>query len=95
MAGGGERIRRRVLYRGHVQGVCFRMTAVDISHGHAVGGYVRNLPDGDVELEAEGETAAVEAFLAAVAKHFHAHIHQSQQSAVAPRGDELRFEIRY
>lgn len=57
------RERRRVHYAGHVQGVGFRYTARRIAEGYAVGGYVRNLPDGGVELVAEGEAAEVESFL--------------------------------
>ena len=58
---------KRVLYSGRVQGVGFRATAQDTAAGFPVGGYVRNLPGGDVELVAEGEPDAVEGFLAALA----------------------------
>lgn len=55
-----------VYYSGRVQGVGFRATAAGIAGRFAVAGWVRNLPDGRVELLAEGEPAAVEGFLAAV-----------------------------
>jgi acylphosphatase len=58
---------KRVLYSGRVQGVGFRATARHVAAGFPVSGYVRNLPGGDVELVAEGEPAAVDAFLAALA----------------------------
>jgi acylphosphatase len=58
--------RCRVLYRGTVQGVGFRWRAVDAARGRAVTGYVKNLPDGRVELVAEGERAEVERLLEAV-----------------------------
>jgi acylphosphatase len=57
---------RLVYYSGRVQGVGFRATAAGIAWRFAVAGWVRNLPDGRVELLAEGEPAAVLAFLAAV-----------------------------
>jgi acylphosphatase len=60
------RERRRVHYSGRVQGVGFRYTAQRLATGFPVTGYVRNLPDGRVELVAEGEPAALDAFLAAV-----------------------------
>lgn len=87
--------RKRVIYTGHVQGVCFRMTAVDIAQGRPVVGYVRNLRDGSVELEAEGAADAVQAFLGAVEQHFSGHIRGASITAVAARGDEDTFEIRY
>jgi acylphosphatase len=56
-----------VYYSGHVQGVGFRAAAASIARHHpAVRGWVRNLPDGRVELLADGPAEAVEAFLAAV-----------------------------
>jgi acylphosphatase len=56
----------RVYYSGMVQGVGFRATAASIARRHAVRGWVRNLPDGRVELLADGAREAVEAFLADV-----------------------------
>jgi acylphosphatase len=59
---------KRVTYSGRVQGVGFRYTAQHLAAGYpGVAGFVRNLPSGGVELVAEGPTAEVEAFLAAVA----------------------------
>ena len=58
--------RVRVIYSGTVQHVGFRWRAIDASHGIAVTGFVRNLPDGNVELVAEGARAEVERLLAAV-----------------------------
>lgn len=58
--------RRRVVYSGHVQGVGFRFTCLELSRDHDVVGHVRNLPDGQVELVVEGRASEVDAFLAAV-----------------------------
>ena len=52
--------RRRVLYSGQVQGVGFRATCRWLAGGFDIVGYVRNLPDGRVEVVAEGEAAAVQ-----------------------------------
>ncbi|MBU0717301.1 MAG: acylphosphatase [Planctomycetes bacterium] len=49
-------VRRRVLYSGHVQGVGFRCTTRAVAGSLEVTGFVRNLPDGRVELVAEGTT---------------------------------------
>jgi acylphosphatase len=61
---GRERV--EVRYTGDVQGVGFRWRATHCAEGRGVDGWVRNLPDGSVELVAEGPRAAVEAFLAAI-----------------------------
>lgn len=52
-----------VLYSGRVQGVGFRATVRRIACGYDVTGIVRNLPDGRVEMIAEGTRAELKAFL--------------------------------
>lgn len=53
-----------VTLSGRVQGVGFRYTVLRIAARYAVAGTVRNLSAGErVEIDAEGEPAAVEAFL--------------------------------
>lgn len=56
----------KILYAGHVQGVGFRYTVRSVTNGFEVTGAVRNLPDGRVELIAEGARAELEAFREAV-----------------------------
>ena len=56
----------QVFYDGRVQGVGFRYSAREVAFGFEVTGFVRNLPDGRVELVAEGEEAETQAFLAAI-----------------------------
>ncbi len=51
-----------VLYSGRVQGVGFRYTVRQLAAGYEVTGTVRNLPDGRVELVAEGARDELEAF---------------------------------
>src|SRR5206468_13114687 len=53
----------QVFYEGHVQGVGFRFTVRHIAKGFDVTGWVRNLPDGRVELQVTGEEDEVRAFL--------------------------------
>ena len=56
------RKRMTVFYSGHVQGVGFRYSVRTVATGFEVNGTVRNLPDGRVELVAEGARDELEAF---------------------------------
>ncbi len=88
---------RQVLYSGRVQGVGFRWSVKQLATGFDVTGWVRNLPDGTVELRASGELPEVEAFLAAVASsHLGGYIKaaQSQDLDTAQQGAS-GFEIRH
>ena len=61
-----SRRRLTVLYSGRVQGIGFRYTAKTVAAGFDLTGIIRNLPDGRVELIAEGHRDELEAFRAAI-----------------------------
>ena len=56
------RIARRFLITGRVQGVGFRYFAQEAADREGLHGWVRNLPDGRVEAQAEGDADALERF---------------------------------
>lgn len=56
----------QIYYSGNVQGVGFRYTVRSVATGYEVTGRVRNLPDGRVELIAEGSQSELEAFRQAI-----------------------------
>lgn len=56
-------IRVHGVVSGRVQGVSYRFSMEREATHLGVGGWVRNLPDGRVEFEAEGERSAVEALV--------------------------------
>ncbi|MDE2660512.1 MAG: acylphosphatase [Acidobacteriota bacterium] len=55
-----DRIARRYVVTGLVQGVGFRWTAQRVARSLDITGTVRNLPDGTVEIEAHGSPEALE-----------------------------------
>ena len=57
------RVARRYVIAGRVQGVGFRWFTYDAAAREGLHGWVRNLPDGRVQLLVEGADEAVEAFL--------------------------------
>ena len=83
----------RVYYAGHVQGVGFRYSAVEIAKRYAVAGWVRNLADGRVELLAEGSDGEVTAFLTAVSERFRGHIDREDRIPGTPDGVHTGFRV--
>jgi acylphosphatase len=70
-------VAKQVLYEGRVQGVGFRFSVKSIITGYDVVGCVKNLIDGRVELEVQGEESEVDEFLEAVLKsHLRRHINR-------------------
>lgn len=59
-------MRAHILVSGRVQGVGFRYFTAAQARRLGVGGCVRNLPQGGVEIVAEGDRSALEALIAAV-----------------------------
>jgi acylphosphatase len=85
---------RQVFYEGRVQGVGFRYTARQIATGFDILGWVRNLPDGRVELLAAGDKEEVEAFIKAIEESGLASFIRKQTATEGPIPHGLRgFEI--
>jgi acylphosphatase len=80
-----------------VQGVGFRFTVRHIAKGFDVTGWVRNLPDGRVELRVTGDEEEVRAFVKGVAQsELHSLIRKQTEDTlnepVAARGFEIRHD---
>jgi acylphosphatase len=55
-------VARRFLISGRVQGVGYRFFTLEAGAREGLGGFVRNLEDGRVEAQAEGEQAGLDRF---------------------------------
>lgn len=54
----------RAVVQGRVQGVGYRWFARDAARKLGLSGFVRNLPDGDVEVQAVGDRVALDRLVA-------------------------------
>ena len=83
-----------VFYSGRVQGVGFRYTVKSVANGFEVTGTIRNLPDGRVELMAEGSGDELEAFREAIRQSGMEHFIQKEDINWIEARNEFRgFEI--
>ena len=87
--------RRQVLYSGHVQGVGFRYTTRSISRNYEISGFVRNLPDGSVEVVAEGSPEQLDGFLNEVSDRLSGRIREVKCDRRPAEQQFANFGIRY
>ena len=86
----------QVFYEGNVQGVGFRWSIRHVAKGFEVTGWVRNLPDGRVELQVNGQESEVRAFLDGVMQsELRAHIRKQTEIKLEEPVRARGFEIRH
>lgn len=61
-------VRKRICVSGRVQGVGFRYFVKKQARQYGLVGYVRNLPNGDVEIEAAGNVTDFIRFISVIKK---------------------------
>ncbi len=57
-------IHKNIRISGRVQGVGFRYNAREAAFHYDINGFIRNMPNGDVYIEAEGPRTSVDEFIA-------------------------------
>ncbi|MBC7815942.1 MAG: acylphosphatase [Planctomycetaceae bacterium] len=87
-------MRRRVFFYGRVQGVGFRYTTVSIARRYPVVGYVRNLPNGSVEMVAEAKPSVLDQFVADIVSEFAGYIRRQEVHDVDRDEVFVNFETR-
>ena len=89
------RVARRYIISGRVQGVGFRYFAEESAAREGLHGWVRNLPDGRVEIAAEGDADALERFERRV-RHGPpgARVDALETDSALPDGRDTGFHVR-
>ncbi|HUJ42492.1 MAG TPA: acylphosphatase [Opitutaceae bacterium] len=83
-----------VWFSGRVQGVGFRFTALQVAREFEVAGYVENLFDGRVCIEAEGGEGEVRDFIAAIEERMQGYIRQVERAGQRRAPQFRGFTIR-
>ena len=87
-------IAKHIVYKGRVQGVGFRFTAQRIAMRYELSGYVKNLPDGSVEMFAQGHPNDVADCLRDIDESFGSYIRETLTDDSPLNGSLHRFDGR-
>ena len=87
--------RKTIHFSGQVQGVGFRYTAQAIARDFDVRGYVKNLSDGRVKLEVEGEASEIDRFVARIRDHMGGYIRHVDSSTAPATGEFTDFHVAH
>ncbi len=88
-------VARRFVVSGRVQGVGFRWFTIDRAAVEGIAGWVRNLPDGGVEVMAEGESESMTRFERAIRQGPpRARVDEVETEVLAPTGRFAGFTAR-
>jgi len=86
---------RHVIFRGRVQGVGFRFTSQRIARRYGLSGWVRNLPDGTVEMFIQGDEGDIQDCLNDIEEAFRGYITETEIEKAAPEPKYEDFKITY
>jgi acylphosphatase len=88
-------VAKHIIFKGRVQGVGFRWTTRRIALQCNLTGYVKNLPDGTVEMLAQGSSENVQSCLDDIAESFGGYIRDTRINIVEPNGTYADFQITF
>jgi len=86
---------KHILFSGQVQGVGFRYTARHIAGRYNITGFVRNLPDGDVEMLAQGPDQDIDNCIKEIQDYFAGQIRDTQIEPVPCNSRYTDFRVTF
>lgn len=84
-----------VFYTGSVQGVGFRLTTQDVANKVGINGWVKNLPNGQVEIVAEAEEDKLKSFLEQMNQTFTNYIQSVDVQWLEATDKFITFGVRF
>lgn len=88
------KIRKHIVFYGRVQGVGFRYYAVNKANQLGLTGWVKNLPDGTVEMEVQGEEPLIDQLIIFLQNRTYIWIEKLNARSI-PLLDDSSFQERY
>lgn len=88
-------VAKHVVFSGRVQGVGFRFTALNIANRYRLTGYVRNAPNGAVEMLAQGEAEIIDDCVHDIQDSFAGYVRQTDVEPATPDPKLTDFKITF
>jgi len=86
---------RHIVFVGRVQGVGFRFTAFNIADRYQLTGLVRNLPDGNVEMIAQGDISDIDNCVRDIKESFTDFLRETKTEEIAFNSNYTDFKITF
>jgi acylphosphatase len=84
-----------IIFIGRVQGVGFRFTAFHSANIYRLTGFVRNLPDGTVEMLAQGPADKITACLREIEESFPGYVRETKIDELPIDPQHMDFKITF
>ena len=88
------KVRKQIFFSGTVQGVGFRYRALYLADAYDLTGWVKNLYDGRVQMQVQGDEHAIYAFLNALGEQRFIYIEDLEIHSLPVDKGEQRFRVR-
>ncbi len=86
---------KRIIFIGRVQGVGFRFTARRAASRRQLTGFVRNVPDGTVEMLAQGRSEDVDDCIQDIKEYFAGYLTETRIEEIPPDPRYTDFKITF
>jgi acylphosphatase len=86
-------VRAHIHFHGTVQGVGFRYTTLSFAQDLMLFGWVKNLPDGRVEVIVEGPRASIEELISRLKTQFGGYLRDTQVEWLTSKGEFAGFSV--
>jgi acylphosphatase len=90
-----KQLARHIIFKGRVQGVGFRFTAYNVAKRYDLTGMVRNLPDGSVEMIAQGQPSEIDCCIRDISESFSYNVTETNVDEVPMNTKYTDFKITF
>ncbi len=88
-------IAKSIIFTGRVQGVGFRFTVCRAANRRQLTGFVRNLPNGTVEMLAQGRSEDIDDCIQDLKEYFAGYLKETRIEEIPPDPTHTDFKITF